>query len=104
MIGLYLKICNARDDLRGKNHSAKIKIKEFRLESESSNSIKLGLPVNAWIPVKDEPNHEGSAFSFLKCLHCGHEDFNDNGIDVNQYACNGCDEMISVIQKCAPLP
>lgn len=94
MIGLYLKIMNAHD-----TKPSKMRIKEFRLKESSENQEKLGIPVGHWIPILKEPEHKGSKFEFLKCPHCGHHDFSEDGENINDYTCNGCSMTISANER-----
>lgn len=94
MNGLFLKT----HDAYGK--SATIKIDSFNLMTESTNSKRLGIKgINQWVKVEDWAclKMEGTAFRFLRCLHCGHNDFNNDSWDLNLYDCNGCGESIGIV-------
>lgn len=94
MEGLYLKI----HDAYGKTD--KIRISCFNLMEESTESKRMRLSANQWHTVPDSPSlsFEGSAFRYLKCFHCGHNDFNDDSWDINLYECNGCGKPIGINQ------
>lgn len=94
MEGLYLKLHHPN----GKNE--KMRIGSFMIHEESQESRLLGISKNQWhqIPEIDSLKLEGSAFRFLKCLHCGHFDFNDDSWDINVYECNGCGQTIGATE------
>ena len=76
-----------------------MRMSSFRVNEESINQKKLGIPVGHWMPITKEPEESGTKYRFLKCVHCGHEDFNEGGERLNDYVCNGCDLTISVVEK-----
>ncbi|MBS0044175.1 hypothetical protein KFE26_17980 [Shewanella sp. M16] len=95
MKGLYLKIVNAHGE------PTKMRLAEFRINESSPSTDKLGIAIGKWLPITKEPEHEGTKFRFLKCLHCGHHDFNEDGERLCDYVCNGCGMTISANEKAA---
>ena len=93
MNGLYLKVQDAH-----KEKMDKIRIAEFMILDASSSIEEKQLPVNQWIPVVKKYEEPKGAFRFLKCLHCGHHDFNSDGVGMNDYCCNGCGLGISIVE------
>jgi len=94
MEGLFLKIHNDWN-YSGKKPNT-LRVASFRLNEESARSQRLKVPVGVWIPIKKQPKLDGSSYRFLKCIHCEHEDFNEDGERLNDYVCNGCGHTISV--------
>lgn len=96
MKGLFLKIVNDRDNFT--KSPKEMRISDFRVNNESANVLRLKVPVGVWLPINKQPEHEGSKYQFLKCLHCSHEDFNDGGERLCDYVCNGCGLTISATE------
>lgn len=47
---------------------------------------------------ENSPEEDGSKFRFLKCKECGHHDFNEDAVGINEYACNGCEAIIEAVE------
>lgn len=94
MKGLYLKVLRTSG-----RYMTQVRIGSFMLHEETEHSERLCLPANQWIPINKEPEMEGDKFRFMKCLHCGHHDFRDDGEDINEYVCCGCEKPIGVLER-----
>lgn len=94
MEGLYLKL----QESNGK--SDKMRVGSFMIHEESTNSRQLGILKNQWheIPDLESLKLEGNKFRYLRCLHCGHNDFNNDSWDINLYECNGCGQVIGATE------
>lgn len=93
MKGLYLKIIN--------NHQSDhklMRIDSFLINKESDRSKDLRVYVNTWMTIETEPELKGSAYRYLKCVHCQHEDFRE-GSRLCDYVCNCCESIISVTER-----
>lgn len=92
MKGLFLKV------VIGNKSLATMCLSQFRINEELSRVLSLKAPVGVWLPINTQPEHEDSEYRFLKCLHCYHEDFNEDGERLYDYACNECGLTISATE------
>jgi hypothetical protein len=98
MDGLYLKTINNRTDCNRPAPTMRISSFCVNQETAALRRLSFHVPVGVWIPIKSKYERKGKGYKFLKCFHCLHEDFNDDGERLCDYKCNGCGLSISATE------